>query len=95
MLSKQVAATVITYPTILAEPHQPKYFNFPKREFGKKINKKQSFQADWFSKWPWLRYDEDDDTVFCYTCVKAFKELKMSVRNAEDAFIQVGSAIGS
>ena len=90
MLSKQVAAAVVTYPPILAKPHQPKRFNFPKREFGKKSIVKQSFQADWFSKWPWLHYHEDNDTVFCRTCVKAFKELKMSVRNAKDAFISRG-----
>ena len=35
MLLKQVAAAVVTYPTISAEPHQPKHFNLPKREFGK------------------------------------------------------------
>ena len=90
MLSKQVAGSAITFPTISTEPHQPKRFNFPKREFGKKSIVKRSFQADWFLKWPWLHYREDDDTVFCYTCVKAFKELQMSNRNAEDAFISRG-----
>ena len=90
MLSKHIAAAVVTYPTISAEPHQPKRFNFPKREFGKKSMVKRSFQADWFSKWPWFHYRKDDNTVFCHTCVKAFKELKMSVRNAKDAFISRG-----
>jgi len=37
-----------------------------------------------------LHYCEDNDTVFCHTCVKAFKELKMSVWNAKDAFISRG-----
>ena len=46
MLSKQIAGAAITYPTISAEPHQPKRFNFPKREFGKKSIVKRSFQAD-------------------------------------------------
>ena len=72
MLSKQVAAA-ITYPTILAEPHQSKPFNFHKREFGKKSIVKQKFQAEWFPKLPWLHYREDDNTVFCHTCVKAVK----------------------
>lgn len=31
-------------------------------------------------------YPEDNDTVFCHTRVKAFKELNMSDRNAKDAF---------
>ena len=51
---------------------------------------KQSFQAGWLLKWPWLHYREDDDTVFWHTCVKAFKELKMSIRNAEDVFSSRG-----
>ena len=90
MLSKQFAEANIIFPTISAEPHQPRHFNFPKREFGKKSIVKRSFQADWFLKWPWLHYREDNDTVFCHTCVKAFKEMKMSFRSAEDAFILRG-----
>ena len=90
MLSKQVAGANIIFPTISAEPHQPRHFNFPKREFGKKSIVKRSFQADWFLKWPWLHYREDNDTVFCHTCVKAFKKMKMSFRSAEDAFISRG-----
>ena len=78
MLSKQVAAA-ITYPTISAEPHQPKRFNFHKREFSKKSIVKQSFQTEWFLKLPWFRYREHDDTVFCHTYVKTFKKLKMSM----------------
>ena len=88
-LSKQVA-NAITYPTIASEPHQPRRFNFPKREFGKKSIMRRSFQAGWFAKWRWLHYREDDDTVFCHTCVKAFTELNMSARNAEDTFISRG-----
>ena len=48
MLSKQVTDFAITFPTISTEPHQPKHFNFPTREFGKKSIVKQSFKADWF-----------------------------------------------
>ena len=62
MLLKPVAAAAITYPTILAEPHQPKRFNFHKREFSKKSIVKRSFQAEWFPKLPWLHYREDDNT---------------------------------
>ena len=63
---------------------------FPKRDFGKQVVVKRSCQSAWFAKWPWLHYREDDDSVFCHTCVKAFKELKMPVRNAEDAFVTRG-----
>ena len=86
-LSKQV--TVI-YPVISAKPHQPLSFEFPERDFGKQVVVKRSCQSAWFAKWPWLHYREDDDSVFCHTCVKAFKELKMPVRNAEDAFVTRG-----
>jgi len=88
-LSKEISDTIV-YPSISAEPHQPTRFKFPKREFGKKSVVKRSFQVEWFKKWPWLHYREDDDTVFCHTCVKAFKELNMRIRNAEDAFISRG-----
>ena len=72
---KQVAAAAaaITYPTISAELHQPKRFNFHKREFSKNSIVKQSFLAERFLKLPWFHYRKDDDTVFCHTCVKAFK----------------------
>ena len=83
-LSKQV--TVI-YPVISAKPHQPVSFEFPERDFGKQVVAKRSCQSAWFAKWPWLHYREGDDSVFCHTCVKAFKELKMPVRNVEGAFV--------
>ena len=72
MLSKQVASA-ITYLTISAEPHQPKRFNFHKREFGKKSIVKRSFQVDEcmaIPKLPWLHYYEDDTLPFfaIYLC---------------------------
>ena len=48
MLLKQVADFAITFLTISTDPQQPKRFNFPKREFGKKSIVKQSFHTDWF-----------------------------------------------
>jgi len=48
------------------------------------------FQAEWFLKWLWFHYHENDDMVFYHTCVKVFKELNMHIRNAEDAFISRG-----
>ena len=85
-LSKLTAA--VNYPVISGKPHQPVRFEFPKRDFGKQVVVKRSCQSAWFMKWTWLHYHEDDDNyVFCHTCVKAFKELKMPTRNAEDAFV--------
>ena len=34
-------------------------------------------QASWFDTWKWLHYDEESDTAFCHTCIKAFKEKKL------------------
>ena len=88
-LSKGISEAIV-YPSIFAEPHQPRGYKFPKIKFGKTSIVKRSFQAEWFSKWPWLHYRENDDTVFCHTCVKAFKELNMCIRNAKDTFISRG-----
>lgn len=49
-----------------AEPHQPLTFAFPKRSFGKKNAVLRSFQLDWFSKWPFLHYNEAKDAAFCH-----------------------------
>ena len=83
-LSKQVADALM-HPVIFIETNQSVHFNFLKREFRKKSVVKQSFQANWFSKWP---YREDNDTVFCHTCTKAFK--KMSISVSEHTFISRG-----
>ena len=37
---------------------------FPKRMFGKKSVVQGSFQHSWFSKWPFLHYNEAEVTVF-------------------------------
>ena len=73
------------------QPHQPRKFLFPKREFGVTTVVKRSFQPCWFDKWPWLHYREDSDFVFCFTCMKAYSENKLQWSlNAESAFITVG-----
>ena len=51
---------------------------------------KRSFQPGWLGIWKWLHYCESTDSVFCHTCVKAFKELKMSSRNYDEAFTTKG-----
>ena len=44
--------------------HQPGLdFIFPKRSFGKKSVIPGSYQHSWFSKWPFLHYNEAEDTV--------------------------------
>ena len=83
VLSKQVS---VIYPVISAKPHQPVSFEFPKRDFGSRWLWKAVSQ-------PGLRSGLGYTTAKCsaiYTCVKAFKELKMPVRNVEDAFVTWG-----
>ena len=52
---------------------------------------KRSFQPSWFDRWPWLHYNECDDTVVCFTCKKASSENKLQwASNADAAFIERG-----
>ena len=60
-------------PDVGDKPHQPLSFSFPKREFGKTIIVKRSFQSQWFIKWQWLHYDQSRDLAFCHMCVMAVK----------------------
>ena len=74
-------------PPIGERPHQPISFRFPQREFGKKLDSdhatsrgKRAFissQLEWFSKWPWLHYNEDSDSVYSFHCIKAYSQNKL------------------
>ena len=64
-------------PSIGEKPHQPINFHFPQREFGQKAVTKHSFQAKWFSKWPWLHYNEENDSIFCFHCIRAYSQNKL------------------
>ena len=75
-------------PDVGDKPHQPLSFSFPKREFGKTIIVKRSFQSQWFIKWQWLHYDQSRDLAFCHTCVMAVKSKKIRSLGAGDlAFV--------
>ena len=55
--------------------HQPgPDFIFLKRSFGKKSVIPGSYQHSCLSKWPFLHYNEAEDTVICHSCMKMFKE---------------------
>ena len=54
-------------PSIRERPHQPITFHFPQRKFCQKAVTKHSFQAKWFSKWPWLHYNEENDNIKSFT----------------------------
>ena len=56
--------------------HQPgPDFIFPKRSFGKKSVTPGSYQHSWFSKWPFLHYNEAEDTGR-YLSIKSFARPK-------------------
>ena len=67
-------------------PHQP-VKKFPATAYG---TKKRPFQFSWFKKWTWLHYDEVRDGAFCFVCIKALKEYKLTNASVEKAFISPG-----
>ena len=69
------------------KPHQPVNFNFPKRSFGKTKVVKRSFQGSWFKQWPFLHYDEAEDSVYCQTCSLAFMSKKVNTSRSDPAFV--------
>ena len=85
--SKLGANSSTSYSPIAEKPHQPVTFDSPKTEYRKHVVVKRNFQAAWFARWTWLHYQESNDCVFCHTCVKAFKEMKMIILPATIADI--------
>lgn len=75
----------------LDSPNQPTNFNFPKR-CDKNEKFSRAFQASWFNEFPWLHYDEKDDTSFCFTCLKAIENGAISEGSLSqsDAFTKSG-----
>ena len=51
----------------VTEPFQPADFNFPKKHCGKQ---NRAFQSKWFSEFPWLQFNEQSDSVFCFICMQ-------------------------
>ena len=49
---------------------------------------KRSFLPQWFQRWPWLHYSEEMDAAFCFVCVKAYTDNKLS--NLESTYISSG-----
>ena len=69
--------------------HQTVAFNFPKREYGKQVVVKQNFEETWFGKWTWLQVMTVSFARSFFICVhaKAFNELKMRAKSAQNAFV--------
>ena len=54
---------------------------FPKAVFGKK---ERSFNANWYSKFPWLHYDIKSDSVYCYSRMTAHTKGHKAVSGNSD-----------
>ena len=75
-------------PKIKDIPHQPSAtFKFPRLEIGKQTIVKRSFQHSWFQKYPWIHYDEKNDSSYCFNFVNACKQKKLKVFSADTCFI--------
>ena len=63
-------------------------FKFPKKPCGKQ---NRTFQSKWFLEFRWLHYNEQNDSVVCFICVKQNAKLNLcAARNKELAFISEG-----
>ena len=55
-------------PAAAKAPNQPSSgYTFPKRKFG---GANRSFQSCWTKQFPWLHYNESNDSAFCWFCMK-------------------------
>ena len=84
-----LATSELATTDFLESSHQPgPDFIFPKHTFGKNSVVQGSFQHSWFSKWPFLHYNEAEDTVFSHICMKMFKGKKnKTYTKADPAFV--------
>ena len=81
-----VSSSPMNLPTLPFHP--PSNFVFKARLQGKQ---KRYCQAKWFLQFKWLHYNQDNDTVPCFTCMKqnAFGKLT-TARNKENAIVLTG-----
>ncbi len=73
-------------------PNQPVLPSYPRRKFGLKSPVFRAFQSSWYKRWPWIHYDQANDCVFCFTCLKAKRlgMLKACASKGEEAFLSRG-----
>ena len=77
-------------PNIGDKPHQPaSSFLFPKSKIG---SQNRNFQHKWFDRFPWIHYNESEDKVYCFLCVKCIKDNLKGDHNfsKSEAFTYVG-----
>ena len=51
--------------------HQPRKFKFSENVVLKnnEVVVTRSFQPNWFDRWTWLHYNEENDSVCCFICI--------------------------
>ena len=77
----------------ITEPFQPTNFTFPKKTFGKQ---NRSFQANRFTEFPWLHYNEQSDSVMCFICIQQNEKLNLrAARNKDWVFIRTDFPAGT
>ena len=67
--------------TLADGPSQPKLTSYPR---GGKKNR--SFQATWYSSFPWLEYSVAKDKAFCFAC----KNFSTATSKSDPAFAKIG-----
>jgi len=87
--SSSVHSSTTAEDLLPESPHQPEFFSFPKKAFGKKKVVHRSCQASWFRSWRWLHYNESDDSLLCHLCCRAIKEKKIGIKPGatDEAFV--------
>ena len=86
-LKKNIETGCLAEVPSLITKKQPTNMKFSEKVFGKKD---RSFNANWYSKLPWLYYDTKCDSVYCYTCMTAQTKGNKSVSsNSEPAFMKI------
>ena len=71
--------------------NQPQDRVFPTKTYGQKNPKKRSMHAFYFSKWPFLHWDEQSQSVFCLPCHNVHAlGMNILARKGEQAFVSSG-----
>jgi len=69
---------------IRLQPFQPRNVKFPFTTCG---NKRRSFRAEWFDKYPWLEWDGPSQAAFCHCCRMSTKLRLVTFSHcSDDAF---------
>ena len=57
-------------PELISDSANQPVLQFPMRSFGKQ---QRAFRSSWYTQYPWLHYQEGNDSVLCFHCMVARK----------------------